>query len=293
MAHDIVKFLDLVIVCPMPANSALQALGLHVAVKEKPEDERRKNRGIEQCPDDNGEGLIVQHVRGESHLRDEVCKLGATHHGPADHPPRRAHEGGAHDFCENARKDAQDGALPEGREREQLCHGDGEGHRASEENADHPRRHAFRLLHPDMVRMVRRLQARKGHASDEATPEVRAQQVRDQGVDHQEDDLQEEQQLVLLQADSPPTCQASIRPAQRSLWNDDSVDHLRPELHGQYHAEEHERNANDGCQDHLEQVELPTEAEKDIEQDQGQNVVHEGGRDDGLPKLLLQHTCLT
>mmetsp|Transcript_29418 Transcript_29418/g.68372 ORF Transcript_29418/g.68372 Transcript_29418/m.68372 type:complete len:280 (-) Transcript_29418:580-1419(-) len=140
--------------------------------------------------------------------------------------------------------------------------------------------------------MVRGVQAREAHASDEAAPEVRAKEVRDQREGHHEHYLQEEQQLILLQADAPPACETGRLPALRGLRDDDPVDDCRPELHGQTHGEKHERDADDWRKDDFEEIKLPSQAEEHVEQYQGQDVVHKCGRDDGLPKLLLEHARL-
>mmetsp|Transcript_21727 Transcript_21727/g.49487 ORF Transcript_21727/g.49487 Transcript_21727/m.49487 type:complete len:205 (-) Transcript_21727:1445-2059(-) len=164
----------LVVECMSVIVVSLQTLILDVAVEQPSEDEGSEDGGVQQRPDDYGEGVLGQHVARQRHLRDEVRELRAPDHGPTDHPARRAHEGRADHLGQDAGKDAHNGPLPEGRERHQRHDGDGEGHGARKENPDHPGGHALRLLHPDVVGVVGRLQAGEGHPRDEATPEVSA-----------------------------------------------------------------------------------------------------------------------
>mmetsp|Transcript_61191 Transcript_61191/g.189564 ORF Transcript_61191/g.189564 Transcript_61191/m.189564 type:complete len:513 (+) Transcript_61191:77-1615(+) len=264
---------------------------LDVPIQEQAEDEWGEDRGVEQRPNHNGERLLVEHVPRERHLCDQVGELGAADHRPSDHPAWLSHEESAADLRHDASKYAHDGALPKRREGQELEYGNRERHRAREEDADHPGSHALRLLDPDVVRVVRGLQASEGHTSDEAAPQVRAQQVGDHGVGNQHHDLRQEERLVLLQPHPPQACGALVA-ALGNLWHDHTVDDLGPELHSRNHGTEHEGDANDGCKHCLEQVEVATQAEQHVEQNQGKDVVHEGGRDDGLAKVLLQHAGL-
>mmetsp|Transcript_148894 Transcript_148894/g.361511 ORF Transcript_148894/g.361511 Transcript_148894/m.361511 type:complete len:402 (-) Transcript_148894:218-1423(-) len=140
--------------------------------------------------------------------------------------------------------------------------------------------------------MMRWSQACEGHAGDEASPQVSAQQVGDEGVSNQQDDLQQEEHLVLLQLHPPP---ARLRPvaALRRLGDDEPVDDLGPEFHGANHGNEHERDPDDGRNHRLEDIKITPKAEEDVEQDQGQDVIYEGCRDDGLAEVVLQHTGLS
>mmetsp|Transcript_14924 Transcript_14924/g.37123 ORF Transcript_14924/g.37123 Transcript_14924/m.37123 type:complete len:388 (+) Transcript_14924:122-1285(+) len=137
-----------------------------------------------------------------------------------------------------------------------------------------------------MVRVVVLIQTGKRHARDETTPEVGAQEVGGCRVDHQHDHHHQEKHLI-LRAD------LGARGLRRHTGQDELVDELGPELHSAIHGDQHEGDSDDGRNDHGEEVKLPPEAEQYVEQDEGEDVVHEGGCDDGLPEILLEHLGLT
>mmetsp|Transcript_3008 Transcript_3008/g.7695 ORF Transcript_3008/g.7695 Transcript_3008/m.7695 type:complete len:345 (+) Transcript_3008:232-1266(+) len=137
-----------------------------------------------------------------------------------------------------------------------------------------------------MVRVVVLIQTGKRHARDETTPEVGAQEVGGCRVDHQHDHHHQEKHLI-LRAD------LGARGLRRHAGQDELVDKFGPELHSTIHGDEHEGDSDDGRNDHGEEVKLPPEAEQNVEQDEGKDVVHEGGCDDGLPEILLEHLGLT
>mmetsp|Transcript_56313 Transcript_56313/g.158733 ORF Transcript_56313/g.158733 Transcript_56313/m.158733 type:complete len:647 (-) Transcript_56313:156-2096(-) len=257
-----------------------------VLVQDGPEDEGGEDRGPEQRPDQDGEGLLADQVPGGPHLGDEVGELGPPDHRPADHPPRFPHVERAQDLRHDAGPDAHDGALPEGLDGEELLDGDGEGDRAAEEDADHPRRQPLRLLHPDAGSVVLRLEAGEGHAGDEAAPEVGAAEVGDQAVpDEQEQHAQEEELVGAAELGLPLLL--------RHVGEDVLLQELGPELHREEDREAHEGDPDDGGEERVREVEVAVpDAEDDVEEDQRQDVVHERRRHDRLPELLAQHARL-
>mmetsp|Transcript_40671 Transcript_40671/g.120611 ORF Transcript_40671/g.120611 Transcript_40671/m.120611 type:complete len:541 (+) Transcript_40671:457-2079(+) len=280
----------LVLVRHLVAVSPLLFQLLHVPLQHNAEDEGGEDGRVQKGPDADGEHLLVDHAARISHLSDQVRELGATDHGPADDKLSLAHEGCAEHLCCDARANAHDGALPEGFEGEQAAHGDGERNGGREEDADHPGRDARGLLDPDVMGVVGRLQAGERHAGDEASPEVGAEEVRDGAVGNQHEDHQEKEDLIpashLLRAGTLPG-------VRRDPGQDLLVDHPRPELDRGNHAAGHEDDADDRLADDIERVELvAAEAEQHIEENQGEDVVHEGGRDDCLSEVVLEHLGL-
>mmetsp|Transcript_48571 Transcript_48571/g.145045 ORF Transcript_48571/g.145045 Transcript_48571/m.145045 type:complete len:243 (+) Transcript_48571:802-1530(+) len=142
-----------------------------------------------------------------------------------------------------------------------------------------------------MVRVANGMQAGEGHACHEAAPQVGAQQVRDQRIQHQEDDHHQEEDLVLGQAD-PVQAGGQVVSLVRNHGQQTLINDRRPKLHGCDHSACHEGDANDRVDDRGDDVEVSAQAEEDVEEDQRQDVVHKGGSDDGLPEALLQHACL-
>mmetsp|Transcript_9630 Transcript_9630/g.21220 ORF Transcript_9630/g.21220 Transcript_9630/m.21220 type:complete len:254 (-) Transcript_9630:894-1655(-) len=243
----------LVLVRHLVAVSPLLFQLLHVPLQHNAEDEGGEDGRVQKGPDADGEHLLVDHAARISHLSDQVRELGATDHGPADDKLGIAHEGRAEDLRQDARADAHERALQERVQREKLTHRNGEGDSAREEDADHPPGHALRLTHPDVVRVARRLEAREGHACDEAAPEVGPQEVRDGSVSEQEDHHDEEEDLV---ATGHLGIGALGNPRKNKVADDP-----RPELHGRNHGNGHEGDTNDGIDDRGHDVKVATKAE--------------------------------
>mmetsp|Transcript_95414 Transcript_95414/g.227264 ORF Transcript_95414/g.227264 Transcript_95414/m.227264 type:complete len:223 (+) Transcript_95414:957-1625(+) len=133
-----------------------------------------------------------------------------------------------------------------------------------------------------MVGMVRGVQAGEGHARDEAAPQVRAQEVSDGGIDEQQRKHEEEERLVRGR-------DLRALGLLGHLCQDVILQEEGPKLHRQHARKAHESNADDRGINRLEGVELTAQAEENIEEHQGQDVIHEGGCDDGLAEVLLEH----
>mmetsp|Transcript_56312 Transcript_56312/g.158726 ORF Transcript_56312/g.158726 Transcript_56312/m.158726 type:complete len:647 (-) Transcript_56312:134-2074(-) len=272
-----------VLVVPAVARLVdLDVVLLDVPVQDEPEDEGGEDGGPEERPDQDGEGLLGDQVPRGPHLGDQVRELGAPDHRPADDELRLAHVEGAEHLREDARPDAHEGADQEGVDREELLDGDREGDGAAEEDADHPRRQPLRLLHPDAGSVVLRLEAGEGHAGDEAAPEVGAAEVGDQAVGDEHEQHAEEEELVL-------PAQLKVPLLLRHVADDEVLQEPGPEHHREADREDHEGDPEDGRQEGALEAEVAVpDAEDDVEEHQGQDVVHEGRGHDGLPELLAQ-----
>mmetsp|Transcript_122915 Transcript_122915/g.392913 ORF Transcript_122915/g.392913 Transcript_122915/m.392913 type:complete len:416 (-) Transcript_122915:665-1912(-) len=244
------------------------------------ENERGEDRCPQQGPNHDGEHTGLHHVRCRCHLRDEVSELGSANHCPTDDPTGISHEWCADDLGENARAEAHESAPPKSLEGEEILEGDGEGHCRGEEDANHPAGHALRLADPDVVRL---LPHRKRHAGDEATPKVGAAHVCDLSVEDQDADHQNEQELVMHRQLRVLLLvgNASQRPSNR----------LGPPTSAQSRGPHHEDDAEDQWEERHEGDGV-LEAEENIVENKRQDVVDEGGGDDGLSEVRLERLGL-
>mmetsp|Transcript_15152 Transcript_15152/g.31717 ORF Transcript_15152/g.31717 Transcript_15152/m.31717 type:complete len:255 (-) Transcript_15152:682-1446(-) len=143
-----------------------------------------------------------------------------------------------------------------------------------------------------MVGVVRGAQAGKGHACDKAAPQVRPQEMRDGAVEAEKRDLHHEEQLILRQLESPEA--ACGPPLLWGLRQDHPVDQGGHDLHRSRHGSEHEGDADDRRKHHGEEVEFAApQAEEDVEEHQGKDIVHKCGCDDSLPEVFLQDASLS
>merc|ERR1712032_1670586 len=110
------------------------------------------------------------------------------------------------------------------------------------------------------------VEASKGHASNEAAPQMSSQKVRDSTVSNQQEHHNCKQRLVFVGKFLPFDL--------RDFWQDDIVDEIWPELDRSNHGYKHKRNADDWKNDHWNKFEVPLKTKQNIEQDQGENVVN-------------------
>mmetsp|Transcript_96445 Transcript_96445/g.201495 ORF Transcript_96445/g.201495 Transcript_96445/m.201495 type:complete len:614 (-) Transcript_96445:97-1938(-) len=270
-------------------RAPLDAVGRDVPVQDRAEDERSEDGGVEERPNGDGEGFLIDHVRGGSHLCNEVREFRTANHCPTDHEPGAAHETGTENLRHDAGSNAQERALPEGVEGHQTANRDGESDRAREEDSDHPRCESLGLSNPDVVGVTllsSLVNASERHTSNEATPQVGSQEVGQGGVGNHDEHHQDEQRLVLDR-------DLGVSSSRRQSRNDPLVDGLRPELNRQAHCDDHESNADDGVDDSGHDIEVAPQAKQHVEQDQRQDVINEGGCDDSLAEVHLKNTSLT
>mmetsp|Transcript_71867 Transcript_71867/g.171746 ORF Transcript_71867/g.171746 Transcript_71867/m.171746 type:complete len:283 (+) Transcript_71867:726-1574(+) len=137
-----------------------------------------------------------------------------------------------------------------------------------------------------MVGMMRRIQASERHPSDEASPQVRSEEVGDRGI-HKEQSEHEEKEGLVLRRDLRLCVLLLWYPCQNVLGQE-----LWPEIYCQPHGKKHEGHSNDRSVHGLEHVELTPQAEQHVEEHQREDVVHEGCGNDGLAKVLLEDAGL-
>mmetsp|Transcript_19644 Transcript_19644/g.55248 ORF Transcript_19644/g.55248 Transcript_19644/m.55248 type:complete len:443 (-) Transcript_19644:355-1683(-) len=183
-----------------PRDLAFAPCDLGMRHQQVLEQERRHNRGHQECPDHSSVGILAQHglpCRGVDRrlgcLCHQVRELTAAEHGRSDDPADTLHPEAAEQFAQAAWHGSEDHALPEGVPGDHAVDGDGEPHSGSEEEPHEPRLQALGLVMPHLHRPRDSAEADAGH---EGTQQVAPHKGAHVGV-HQ-DSAHEEQceQLV-------------------------------------------------------------------------------------------------